>query len=72
MDDPTEPDPIDEPNDPNEPGYPGEPPPFEPPIVSDPPTKYQVRGVSVTILNERVQYYDKDGKLITESIKGLQ
>lgn len=67
--DPTEPDPIDEPNDPNEPGYPGEPPPFEPPIVSDPPTKYRVRGVSVTILNERVQYYDKDGKLITESIK---
>jgi len=58
--DPTEPDPTDEP---------GEPPPFEPPIVSDPPTKYRVRGVSVTILNERVQYYDKDGKLITESIK---
>ena len=27
-----------------------------------------VRGVEVTILNERVQYYDKDGKLITESV----
>ena len=25
-------------------------------------------GVEVTILNERVQYYDKDGKLITESV----
>lgn len=30
--------------------------------------KYRVRGVDVTILNERVQYYDKDGKLITESV----
>ena len=30
--------------------------------------KYRVRGVEVTILNERVQYYDKDGKLITESV----
>ena len=27
-----------------------------------------MRGVEVTILNERVQYYDKDGKLITESV----
>jgi type I restriction enzyme R subunit len=67
--DPTEPETPDEPSAPNEPGYPGGPPPFEPPVVSDPPTKYRVRGVSVTILNERVQYYDKDGKLITESIK---
>ncbi len=30
--------------------------------------KFRVRGVEVTILNERVQYYDKDGKLITESV----
>jgi len=30
--------------------------------------KYRVRGIDVTILNERVQYYDKDGKLITESV----
>lgn len=30
--------------------------------------KFRVRGVKVTILNERVQYYDKDGKLITESV----
>lgn len=30
--------------------------------------KFRVRGIEVTILNERVQYYDKGGKLITESI----
>ena len=35
---------------------------------SDPHHKFRVRGVEVTILNERVQYYDKDGKLITESV----
>ena len=37
----------------------------EPPI---PRVKYRVNDVEVTILNERVQYYDKDGKLITESV----
>lgn len=31
--------------------------------------KVRVRGVSVTILNERVQYLDQNGKLISESIK---
>ena len=31
--------------------------------------KYRVRGVSVVVLNERVQYYDAEGKLITESLK---
>ena len=39
--------------------------------TDDPPEKkhkFRVRGVEVTILNERVQYYDKDGKLITESV----
>lgn len=35
---------------------------------SEPHHKFHVRGVEVTILNERVQYYDKDGKLITESV----
>ncbi len=30
--------------------------------------KYRVNNVDVTILSERVQYYDKDGKLITESL----
>lgn len=55
--------------------------PDEPPIPSvtspepggegEPPErrhKFRVCGVDVTILNERIQYYDKDGKLITESV----
>ncbi|HBK84874.1 MAG TPA: restriction endonuclease subunit R [Firmicutes bacterium] len=47
---------------------------FDPPIFDSPEfgeaaIKYRVRGVEVRILNERVQYYDTDGKLITESIK---
>ncbi|MDP2721819.1 MAG: DEAD/DEAH box helicase family protein, partial [Bacteroidales bacterium] len=31
-------------------------------------TKYYVNNVVVTIINERVQYYGSDGKLITESL----
>lgn len=31
-------------------------------------TKYYVGDVEVTLVSERVQYYDKDGKLITESL----
>jgi type I restriction enzyme R subunit len=45
-------------------------------IIIDPPqppggrrTKYVVNGVDISIAGERVQYYGKDGKLITESIK---
>lgn len=34
----------------------------------DKPNKYYVRDVEVKIISERVQYYDKDGKLITESL----
>lgn len=49
--------------------YPGAPPEFDPPVIGDPFAKYHVRGVPVSIINERVYYYDKDGKLITESIK---
>ena len=30
---------------------------------------YTVSGTEFTVLKERVQYYDKDGKLITESLK---
>ena len=56
-------DPVDPPVTPPGPG-PG-PGPVDPP---EPKHKYRVRGVDVTILNERVQYYDKDGKLITESV----
>jgi type I restriction enzyme R subunit len=36
--------------------------------VHEPHVKYRVNDVDVMILNERVQYYDKDGKLITESV----
>lgn len=32
-------------------------------------TKYYVGDVEVTLISERVQYYGKDGKLITESLK---
>lgn len=32
-------------------------------------TKYYVRDVEVNLVAERVQYYGKDGKLITESLK---
>jgi type I restriction enzyme R subunit len=31
--------------------------------------KYYVQDVEVSVVAERVQYYDKDGKLITESLK---
>ena len=39
------------------------------PLAGEPSLKYRVKGVDIRIVNERVQYYDKDGKLITESIK---
>lgn len=35
----------------------------------DKPKKYRVSGVDVSILSERVQYLDSDGKLITTSLK---
>jgi len=38
-------------------------------IVAEPPKKIYVAGVDVSILNERVQYLDASGKLITESLK---
>jgi type I restriction enzyme R subunit len=31
--------------------------------------KYYVNNVEVSVIAERVQYYDKDGKLVTESLK---
>ncbi len=37
-------------------------------IINDTPTKYYVHNVEVKVLNHRVYYYDKDGKLITESL----
>ncbi len=38
-------------------------------IVSEPRRKIYVAGVDVSILNERVQFLDGDGTLITESLK---
>ena len=38
-------------------------------IVSEPHQKYYVNGVDVKVINERVQYIDDQGKLITESLK---
>ncbi len=31
--------------------------------------KYYVNNVEVNVVSERIQYYDKDGKLVTESLK---
>jgi len=49
--------------------YPVRPETFDPPVAGEHLTKYHVHGVSVRVINERVQYYDTDGKLITESLK---
>lgn len=38
-------------------------------ITSDPPPKVYVAGIDVSILNERVQHLDSNGKLIIESLK---
>lgn len=37
--------------------------------IHDKPRKYYPEGVEVKIINERVQYMDEHGKLITESLK---
>ncbi len=38
-------------------------------IVGEPQEKYYVNGVDVSVLNERIQYMDGNGKLITGSLK---
>ena len=48
--------------------------PAEPPVVIDGPAdnparKVYINNVEVKLLAERVQYYDKGGKLVTESLK---
>jgi type I restriction enzyme R subunit len=44
--------------------------PVDLPVIDPTPTtKFVVSGVQFKIFAERVQYYDKDGKLITESLK---
>lgn len=35
------------------------------------PRKYYINNLKVTVLNERIQYYDKDGKLITETLNNF-
>lgn len=37
--------------------------------VGEPVKKYYVKGVSVKVIAKRVQYYDVDGKLVTESFQ---
>ncbi|MGE6245499.1 EcoAI/FtnUII family type I restriction enzme subunit R [Psychrobacter proteolyticus] len=37
--------------------------------VSEPAKKYHVKGVAVQVLAQRIQYYDTDGKLVTESFQ---
>jgi type I restriction enzyme R subunit len=39
------------------------------PIVEEPRVKIRVHGVQVRIVNERVQYLDSDGKIITEDLR---
>lgn len=70
---PGEGDPVEPPEPPPEPPV-GPEPPETPPPPPDPPTggkrvKYVVGDVPVWVVAERVQYYGKDGKLITESLK---
>ena len=38
-------------------------------IIAEPKAKYYVNGVNVAVLNERIQYMDGNGKLITGSLK---
>ena len=40
-------------------------------IISEPRPKYYVNGVNVAVLNERIQYMDGNGKLITGSLKDM-
>jgi len=55
---------------PSDPSVPPEPPsPEAPPEPRGGRVKYVVDDVEVSIVAERVQYYGKDGKLITESLK---
>lgn len=70
------PNPEDEPNPEGKDGedviidiYPDPPPPGGGEIVAEPLPKYYVNGVNVAILNERIQYVDENGQLITGSLK---
>ncbi|MEC4748548.1 DEAD/DEAH box helicase family protein [Methylomicrobium sp. Wu6] len=41
----------------------------EPPVISEPAPKYRVKGKPVSVLKERIEYLDENGKLITESLR---
>jgi len=63
---------IDDPNWPDgeEPDYPeGNPPDIGIDGTPETPKKFYVNNIKVSVAHERVQYYGKDGKLITESLK---
>jgi len=48
----------------------GEPPDITlPPIDGDVPRKFYIQGKPVSVLTERVEYLDEDGKLVTESLR---
>lgn len=51
--------------------FPSSPAPPDIDINAEPaqPAKYYVNNIQVSVVNERVQYYGADGKLITESLK---
>ncbi|MFZ4703105.1 MAG: EcoAI/FtnUII family type I restriction enzme subunit R, partial [Candidatus Methylumidiphilus sp.] len=40
-----------------------------PPGTNEPPAKYYIKGKPVTVLTERVEYLDENGKLVTESLR---
>lgn len=44
-------------------------PEITPPGITEPPPKYHVKGKPVSVLKERVEYLDENGKLITESLR---
>jgi len=39
------------------------------PGITEPPPKYRVKGKPVSVLKERIEYLDENGKLITESLR---
>lgn len=53
---------------PNKPGPGPDGPPKVPPHPSDKKTKYLLGGTKVTVAQKHIQYLDKDGNLITESL----
>lgn len=53
---------------PNKPGPGPDGPPKVPPLPSDKKTKYLLGGTKVSVAQKHIQYLDKDGNLITESL----